>query len=350
MSVLYLHIGGPKTGSTYLQSIFRMNRSALLDLGIHYPVGQEYPDASPSSWTSGNGSGILESPEAFAKALDEINHHPGSSLLYSHEGLRNEVCKAEKVSFMPAIARAYGFSRIKVLFFVRDPVAYTVSVWQQLVKNNGLYQTLDDQIMTPTFMINNYKTSQDILEHLSNNEAFRLTALNYSRCSDKMLDIVTNWLGVSGTSLSIPEAERINRSLTIAELTLQLSMNRILGGDAKIVAKALTENLTDIRTERMIPSPEAQQILWDRVEPMVIQANRHLPSGHEILFDRQEPMGKESDQFIFSAAQLEIIGRVVAEEIRNLRYPYIPPPPPPSPPPPPLLTRAWRKIKASLWK
>lgn len=349
MSILYLHIGGPKTGSTFLQSVFRTNRSTLLDMGIHYPAGQEYPDSTPTSWTSGNGGGILDSPEAFAKALEEINHYPGCSMLYSHEVLRNEVCKAEKVSFMPAIAREYGFSRIKVLFFVRDPIAYTVSVWQQLVKYNGLYETLDDQIMTPTFMINNYKTSQEILEHLSNNDAFELTALNYSRCSDKMLDIVTNWLGLSGTSLSIPEAERINRSLTIAELTLQLSMNRILGGDAKIVAKALTENLTDIRAERMVPSPDAQQMLWDRVEPMVIQANRYLPPGQEIIFDRQQPVDTKSDQFTFSAAQLEIIGRVVAEDIRNLRYPYIPPPPP-SPPPSPLLTRTWRKIKARLWK
>ena len=350
MSILYLHIGGPKTGSTFLQSVFRTNRSTLLEMGIHYPAGNEYPDATPTSWTSGNGDGILGSPEAFAKALEEIRNYPGSSMLYSHEGLRNEVCKAEKVSFMPAIAREYGFSRIKVLFFVRDPVAYTVSVWQQLVKNNGMYETLDERIMNPTFMINNYKTSEDILENLSNNEAFELTALNYSRCADKLFDVVTDWLGVNGASLTKPEAERINRSLTAAELKLQLAMNRILGGDAKIVAKALTENLTDIRPEKMIPSPDAQQILWDRVEPMVIHANRYLPPGHEIVFDRQVPQFLASDQFTFSAAQLEIIGKVVAEDIRNLRYPYIPPPPPTPPPPPHLLSRVWRRIRTVLLK
>lgn len=349
MSILYLHIGGPKTGSTFLQSVFRTNRSTLLEMGIHYPSGNEYPNVTPTSWTSGNGDGILESPEAFASALEEIRHNPGSSLLYSHEGLRNEVCKAEKVSFMPAIARDYGFSRIKVLFFVRDPVAYAASVWQQFVKYNGLYETLDERIMHSTFMIKNYKTSEDILEHLSNNEAFDLTALNYSRCTDKLFDIVTDWLGVSGASLTKPEAERINRSLTTAELTLQLAMNRILGGDAKIVAKALTETLTDIRPEKMIPSPEAQQILWNRVEPMVIHANRYLPHGHEIIFDRQETSPPASDQFKFSGAQLEIIGKVVAEEIRNLRYPYIPPPPTP-PPPTPLRSGIWQRLMAVLSK
>jgi len=101
MSILYLHIGGPKTGSTFIQSVLRTNRSTLLDFGIHYPTGQDYPDSTPTSWTSGNGAGILESPEAFTKALDVIKHHPGSSLIYSYEGLRNDVCMAEKASFIP---------------------------------------------------------------------------------------------------------------------------------------------------------------------------------------------------------------------------------------------------------
>lgn len=348
MSTLYLHIGGPKTGSTYLQSVFRMNRSSLMEMGIHYPAGCEYPDSTPTSWTSGNGGGILESPESFRNALDLIKQHPGSSLLYSNEGLRNELCKAEKVAFIPAIAREFGFSRIKVLFFVRDPVAFAVSIWNQMVKNNGMYDTLDERVMNPTFMFYNYKTSEDVLEHLSNNEAFELTALNYSRCSDKLFDVVTDWLGVNGASLTKPEAARINRSLTAAELKLQLAMNKILGGDAKIVSRALTENLTDIRPEKMVPSPDAQQMLWDRVEPMVIHANRYLSPGHEIVFDRQEPQPLTSDQFTFSAIQLEIIGKVVAEDIRNLRYPYIPPPPPAPPPPLPLLSRVWRRLKAVL--
>jgi hypothetical protein len=70
-------------------------------MGIHYPAGQDYPDSTLTSWTSGNGAGILESPEAFTKAPDVIKHHPGSSLIYSYEGLRNDVCMAEKASFIP---------------------------------------------------------------------------------------------------------------------------------------------------------------------------------------------------------------------------------------------------------
>lgn len=345
MSTLYLHIGGPKTGSTYLQSICRTNRPALLAHGIHYPQGNEIQEGGPNAWTSGNGSGILDSPEAFSIALGEIDKYPGRSLLYSHEGLRNDVCLEEKVSFMAEIAKARGFDRIKVLFFVRNPVAYAVSVWQQFVKNNGMAESLDTKIADPNFMIHNYSTTEHILEHLAKDDYFDLTALNYSKCSDRLFEIFNEWIEIPAHILSLPEATRINRALTRAELTLQQAMNQILGGDAKIVAKALTESLTDIKPEKFIPAVETQQMLWDRIEQMAIRANRQLPEGHEIIFDRQEPEPHASDSYIFSAAQLEIIGKTVAEEIRNLRYPYIPPEEPTSEPSTSILKRVWERLK-----
>lgn len=325
MTTLYLHIGGPKTGSTYLQSICRTNRDLLLAHGILYPPGKEYLAGGPNSWTSGNGDGILDSPEAFSDALGVIAQHPGRSLLYSHEGLRNDVCIEEKVAFITKIAKAHGFKRIKVLFFVRNPVAYAVSVWQQFVKNNGLVESLDAKIADPNFMIHNYSTTERILEYLTKDDYFELTALNYSKCSDRLFDIFCDWLAIPSRTLSLPEASRINRGLTRAELTLQQAMNQILGGDAKIVARALTETLTDIKPDRFIPSSESQQMLWDRLKEMINRANKLLPDDHKIIFDKQKPETSISDSYSFSAAQLEIIGRVVAEEIRNLRYPYIPP-------------------------
>jgi hypothetical protein len=345
MSTLYLHIGGPKTGSTYLQSICRTNKPTLLANGIHYPQGNVFQEGGPNSWTSGNGSGILDSPEAFSNALGEIDKYPGSSLLYSHEGLRNDVCLEEKVSFMPEIAKAHGFNRIKVLFFVRNPVAYAVSVWQQFVKNNGMVESLDAKIADPNFMIYSYRNTERILENLSKDDYFDITALNYSKCSDRLFEIFNDWIDIPAHIMSLPEATRINRALTRSELTLQQAMNQILGGDAKILAKALTENLTDIKPEKIIPAVESQQMLWDRIAHMAIRANQLLPEGHEIIFDLQEPESEASDSYIFSAAQLEIIGKTVAEEIRNLRYPYIPPSEPTPEPATSILKIVWNRLK-----
>lgn len=145
--------------------------------------------------------------------------------------------------------------------------------------------------------------------------------------------------------MSIPEVTRINRSLTKGELALQLAMNKILGGDARILAKALTENLTNIRNEKIIPSAEGQQILRDRLEPYIRQANLHLPKGHEIIFDQQEPAPHISGEYLFSEAQLEVIGTILAEEIRNLRYPCHPP----STVPPSILRQLWGKMKCRIF-
>ncbi len=37
--VVYLHVGAPKTGTTYLQDRLQANRSALAVHGVSYPVG-----------------------------------------------------------------------------------------------------------------------------------------------------------------------------------------------------------------------------------------------------------------------------------------------------------------------
>src|SRR5881275_295100 len=38
--VVYLHVGAPKTGTTYVQDRLLANRAALAGQGVHYPVGQ----------------------------------------------------------------------------------------------------------------------------------------------------------------------------------------------------------------------------------------------------------------------------------------------------------------------
>ncbi|MFZ5848216.1 MAG: hypothetical protein ACOYX5_12620 [Actinomycetota bacterium] len=37
--VVYLHVGAPKTGTTFLQDRLRQNRNSLADHGVHYPLG-----------------------------------------------------------------------------------------------------------------------------------------------------------------------------------------------------------------------------------------------------------------------------------------------------------------------
>lgn len=326
MSTLYLHIGGPKTGSTYLQSIFRTNREILLEHDIFYPDGKEKLSIGPTSWTSGNGGDILKSEDNFDEAMKAIEAYPGKSLFYSHEGMRKDFATSDLVGLIPEIARSKGFDHIKILFLVRNPVAYAVSVWQQLVKNNGCHDELEDLVKNTPFMSNNYIFTRDILKKLSKDDRFELSVFNYSRCSDNLSGLTMQWLGIPEEKISFPEATRINRSLTRAELVLQMSMNRILGGDAKILSKALTENITDIVTEKISLSTEAQLVLWNRLKPAIIEANKYLPSDHEIIFDQQETTSEIKDSYSFSGSQLELIGKVVAEEIRNLRYPYVPPP------------------------
>jgi hypothetical protein len=44
--VVYLHVGAPKTGTTYLQDRLALNRGDLARHGVHYP-----PASSGRRWT-----------------------------------------------------------------------------------------------------------------------------------------------------------------------------------------------------------------------------------------------------------------------------------------------------------
>jgi hypothetical protein len=77
--VVYLHIGAPKTGTTYLQERLYANRVSLAEQGIHYPVGPE--------------------PDMFGAALDLIDRQWG--------GLR-EVVRGEWDALVGRVAAVRG--------------------------------------------------------------------------------------------------------------------------------------------------------------------------------------------------------------------------------------------------
>lgn len=142
---IYLHIGAPKTGTTYLQSVLHLNRAALLDVGMLYPgprtnhfiealdlLGQTFLEdestADPGSWD---------------RLTEGALSHPGPVLI-SHELL---------VRADPAIARrvteGFGDRPVRLVITVRDTARQVPALWQEEVKNRGR-RDLDTFVSTLT--------------------------------------------------------------------------------------------------------------------------------------------------------------------------------------------------------
>lgn len=128
---VYLHIGAPKTGTTYLQRVLWQNKAALASDGVLIP-GQRRFDAFNAA------QAVLEVPwlddkpperrGIWGRMLTEIEEWTGTAIL-SHEflgGASQE--QAEKTIDMLASAEVH------IVYTARDPALQLPALWQEAVK------------------------------------------------------------------------------------------------------------------------------------------------------------------------------------------------------------------------
>ncbi|MFC7339919.1 hypothetical protein [Saccharopolyspora griseoalba] len=130
---VYLHLGSPKTGTTYLQDVLWRNRESLKQQGVLYP-GQRPEDhffgtmdlqqmQFQDDWFD------EKVPGAWTRLVDEARDWPATVVL-SHELL----CTASE----DEVERALGdlaFAEVHLVCTARDLARQLPAVWQEDVKN-----------------------------------------------------------------------------------------------------------------------------------------------------------------------------------------------------------------------
>jgi hypothetical protein len=310
---LLLHIGHGKAGSSYIQNTLRLNRPELLARGIHYPPKPGGEPTRAESLTIGNARGALASPEAFRHALSASRTEAGHHLLFSSEFLFMELAAQDDYGFLPAIAREAGFERVRVLLLIRDPLGHATSDWQQRVKNGGATEPVEDGYASFDYP----EKVAHVLERLDGAPGVELVVRNYSRHRSDLLDVVTRWLGLPDATLTPLPAARVNRSLTMGEIAFKRAMNRVADRRCGFLAKALCEELPDLRADEVRPSRAVQQAAFDRLLPAIERVNARLEEAERYVPDVL-PANPMPDQLTFSAAQVETIALAVGGEIERL--------------------------------
>ncbi len=138
---VYLHIGLPKTGTTYLQHVLWASRGRLGTAGVLVP-GQAKMDQSFAVWDllgrrarDGEQPGVAGSWGALVAAARSWS---GSTVVVSEELLA-----AANPRQASRAVRAFAPARVRVVVTVRDLARVVVAAWQQeLVK--GRSWTLDE--------------------------------------------------------------------------------------------------------------------------------------------------------------------------------------------------------------
>jgi hypothetical protein len=129
---VYLHIGAPKTGTTYLQAVLGRNRDSLAAKGLLYPASQS--DAHHKAVWDLRGTPKqrehLEGIEGTWAALVGQVNQAGSDVLLSSE----HFVFAQKQQVERALS-SFEDAEMHVIYTARDLGRQVPAVWQERIKN-----------------------------------------------------------------------------------------------------------------------------------------------------------------------------------------------------------------------
>lgn len=130
---VFIHIGAPKTGTTYLQNVLYKNADALAAHGVLYPytdVGQSFRSAHDFCGARWFGHSADRFRGEWAALADRSRTWGGSTVIVSSE-LLAAATPARIESGLAALAPA----EIHVVFTARDLARQLVSDWQEHIKH-----------------------------------------------------------------------------------------------------------------------------------------------------------------------------------------------------------------------
>ncbi len=129
---VYLHVGSPKSGTTYLQRVLRHNQERLAEQGV-LVAGRTHGDLVHAGFVVREDPRLAKLPERASRAwdrlVDEVQKFPGHSAIISYELLS----AARRRQASEAIASLDGFE-VHVVITCRDLGRAVPSAWQERLK------------------------------------------------------------------------------------------------------------------------------------------------------------------------------------------------------------------------
>ncbi|MCW2781713.1 MAG: hypothetical protein JWR35_2162 [Marmoricola sp.] len=129
---LYLHVGAPKSGTTYLQSVLRANRERLADAGV-LVVGDRHVEVVHAGLIIREDPRVANlSPDearSWQRLVDAIKAWQGRSAILSYELLAGASAEQARA----ALAQLPGIE-IHIVFTARDFARALPSAWQERLK------------------------------------------------------------------------------------------------------------------------------------------------------------------------------------------------------------------------
>ena len=277
---LLLHLGANKTGSTALQNMLYRNQNLLRQFGI------QYTDNNVKNLTvqSGNGQELVDlirwsgSKNEIKQALLDFLRPDALSIISTEMFIR--LSKSQWNSLLECIAELE--IRVKALVYIRSPLDFYVSSYNQAVKRQGFYSDLD------TFVQKSDWSHLRLLRNLSGLDQYiNVDVVLYDLVKDNLFqsfwEYVYRMFAIDVRDL-IPEDQYFsNRSLYEEEIHLLQKINQVFNSDySKLVSNFLVDDSSFKGTKAVLTRRDADKI-FHKHEADVSWINDMFFAGESVL-------------------------------------------------------------------
>jgi hypothetical protein len=232
-----LHVGTPKTGTSYLQDVLFRNRERLAEAGICYPAERfdahflAALDLMRLPW----GGLERDAVGSWDRLAEEVRQHPGTAII-SHEILARAT-RPQAARALSSLGHGAG-TEVHLLVSARDLVRQIPAEWQENVKHREelSYRAFLDQIRDPgrsTRIGSWFWAVQELPELLDRwgadlppEQVHVITVPPSGGAPTVLWDRFSTAFGLDGLELDL-EGERANPSMGAAETTLLRRINQV---------------------------------------------------------------------------------------------------------------------------
>ena len=361
---VFFHVGLPKTGTTYLQTLMWNNRDELHAQGVLLPgfgVRQHLWASLVVREDAKVERRAADAPEAWDLLVAEINEWPGTAVV-SHEffaGASQE--QAER-----AIA-ALGDAEVHVVVTARDLLSLVTARWQEYVKNGETLGIDDYPADGSTDPADEWGWASmdvgDVLRRwgatLPPERVHVLTLPKPGEPRETLWQRFAGLLGVDPARCDTSDSEQ-NESLGVVEVELLRRVNGDLTGFGSALDRGVwirgflaQGKLVPRHGEKFWPSEPRIEQLRERGDRAVDLVKR---SGFDVIGDvedlrtpavlpeRRHPASVTEAEMLAAATEtIAAMMHDVRELSKRKRPADVPPPPPPPEPEPSTVSKvAWR--------
>lgn len=316
--ILFLHIGTEKTGSSFLQVVQAKNRHVLQNQGLFFPhAGKWEKEMLAGRISPGNGEelqkALLRKNENRVKFLlrsyrKEAIKVGAKNILISNELLLHGLSVGMSSEVLDRIAMSLGYSQVRYLLILRDPVEQAFSLFLHRAKS-GRFSHIKD------WLESGYDLPQILLKFLEK-IPHQITIRRYKKTGNELMKIYfQDWLDID-TTLLVNEFNRVNPSLSLSELRIIAELRRkrpklVLPFYQKMVglSKELKASESELKKAVLFDIQEEirrSELVWNRF-------NQLMRPDEQLKISGYKKKVAKGDVLSFSTHQLNAISEFMSD-------------------------------------